>query len=60
MAKKLAANVFVDGVMYRVGDAPEKEVADKIANPKAWGDEPEADGGDKAPAKKAASSRTTK
>jgi hypothetical protein len=36
--KKLAANVWVDGVLYLADSSPEKDVADQITNPKAWGE----------------------
>lgn len=34
--KKLAANVWVNGEFHEAGSTPPKEVADQIANPKAW------------------------
>lgn len=37
MARKLAANVYVDGVLHVAGSSPDKGVAEKITNPKAWG-----------------------
>lgn len=38
-AKKrvLAANVQVGGRLFLAGESPEKEYADQITNPKAWG-----------------------
>ncbi|MET1061746.1 MAG: hypothetical protein ABWX71_02525 [Aeromicrobium sp.] len=47
--KVLASNVFVGGRLFLAGDSPEKEYADQITNPKAWGgDEPaDADEGGK-------------
>lgn len=38
MARKLAANVWVDGVLHKAGTSPDKSVADRITNPAAWGD----------------------
>ena len=35
--KVLAANVIVDGRLFLAGQSPEKEFADQITNPKAWG-----------------------
>lgn len=47
--RKLASNVWVDGVLYLAGDSPEKAVADQITNPNAWddgkGDESDDDSG---------------
>lgn len=34
--KKLAANVYVDGVLHKAGTTPDKKVADQITNPRAW------------------------
>lgn len=48
-AKKrvLAANVQVGDRLFLAGDSPEKEYADQITNPKAWGgDEAADDSGD--------------
>lgn len=42
-ARKLAAYVHVGGSVFAPGDRPEKEYADQITNPKAWG---EVDDGD--------------
>ena len=42
--KKLAANVYVGSVLYEAGSSPEKEIAEQITNPKAWGESPESDG----------------
>lgn len=53
--KKLAANVYVDGVLYTPDSDVPADVAKQITNPKAWGEEPEAEV--KAPAKKTAASR---
>jgi len=36
--RKLARNVYVDGVLHLAGSTPEKDVAEQISNPKAWGD----------------------
>jgi len=37
MARKLARNVNVNGVLYGPdGETPSKEIADQITNPKAW------------------------
>lgn len=37
MARKLTANVYVDGVLYGpAGKSPSKDVAEQITNPKAW------------------------
>lgn len=59
--RKLAAVVYVDGVAYGPDNQPPADVADQITNPKAWGEEPDADGGTKkAPAKKAAASKSEK
>lgn len=52
-AKKLASNVYVDGVLYTPESDVPAEVAKQITNPKAWGESPEPEA-DKAPAKKAA------
>lgn len=38
-ARKLAANVYVNGTLYEAGTSPGKEVADQIPNPKAWASE---------------------
>lgn len=38
MARKLAANVYVDGVLHLAGSSPDKDAAEKITNPKAWGE----------------------
>lgn len=68
MARKLAANVYVGETLYRAGTSPEKEIADQITNPKAWGEDEDgnalpdvdtdADGDDApAPAKKTAAKR---
>lgn len=38
MARKLAANVYVGGVLHAAGSSPDKDVADQITNPKAWGE----------------------
>lgn len=40
-AKKLGRNVWVGDRLFMAGDAPDKEFADQITNPKAW-EEPEA------------------
>lgn len=61
MSKRLAVNVTVGRETYPAGSTVPKEIADQIDNPKAWGDEPEADessSAKKAPAKKAASSKS--
>lgn len=34
--RKLAANVYVDGVLHPAGSTPPKDAADRITNPKAW------------------------
>lgn len=39
--KKLAANVWVGGQLFMAGSSPDKEFADQITNPRAWGDEPD-------------------
>lgn len=41
-ARKLTANVWVNGELYAAGAAPEKAVADLIENPKAWAEVDEA------------------
>jgi hypothetical protein len=42
MAKKLIANVYVDGTLYGPdGEEPSKEVAEQISNPAAWGEDEE-------------------
>lgn len=41
--RKLAANVYVDGQLHEAGSTPPKEVADRIDNPKAWGDDESSD-----------------
>lgn len=41
--KKLAANVQVGDRLFLAGESPDKEFADQITNPKAWGDKPDAD-----------------
>lgn len=46
MARKLAANVYVGETLYRAGTSPEKEIADQITNPKAWGEGVADDSGD--------------
>lgn len=64
VTRSLAANVWVDGVLYPVGSTPPKDVADQITNPAAWGetnDEPDKGTGDAekpAPAKKTAARKT--
>lgn len=54
--KKAAVNVTVAGETYLAGDEIPADVVSQIDNPKVWGNEPRAD--DKAPARKAASSKT--
>ena len=39
----LASNVYVDGVLYPAGEDVPAEVADKVTNPKAWGESPASD-----------------
>ncbi len=52
--RKLAVNVIVDGKLYPAGSSPDKEIADRISNPKAWGADPaEDDGAGDKPAKPA-------
>lgn len=66
MSRELAANVYVDGVLYEAGSTPPKDVAEKITNPKAWGesstpapaDPPADDAPAPKPAKKAAAKKT--
>lgn len=41
--KVLAANVQVGDRLFLAGDSPEKEYADQITNPKAWGGDAGAD-----------------
>lgn len=43
MSRKLAKNVWVDGVLHEAGSSPSKDVADRITNPKAWGKGDDAD-----------------
>ena len=57
--KKLATVVYVDGVAYGPDNEPPADVAEQITNPKAWGEEPEAES-KKAASKKAASSKSEK
>lgn len=40
MSKKLAMNTTVEGETYAAGTVPPAEVAEKITNPKAWGETP--------------------
>ncbi len=35
--RKLKANVWVAGDLYKAGSTPSKEIAELITNPKAWG-----------------------
>jgi hypothetical protein len=66
--RKLAVNTTAmneDGqmVQFEAGTVVSTEVAKGITNPKAWGDEPDADEDEtpkKAPAKKAAPSKPSK
>lgn len=45
MARKLIANVYVDGVLYGpAGKSPSKDVAEQITNPKAWSGKADAEG----------------
>ncbi len=37
-ARRLQANVYVDGVFYAAGSEPPASVAKQIVNPKAWDD----------------------
>lgn len=70
MARTLAANVYVGETLYRAGTSPEKEIAEQITNPKAWGEtedaaepaapEPTPDPEPASPAKKTAAKRTAK
>lgn len=57
--KKLAANVYVDGVLYTPESDVPAEVAKRITNPKAWGDEPDVEGESvtRSPAKKTAAKK---
>ena len=43
-ARELVTTVYVDGVAYGPGDDVPADVAERITNPKAWGEEPDADG----------------
>lgn len=52
-ARKLAANVWVGGQLFEAGSSPEKEIAEQITNPKAWGKDVD-ESAPAAPAKKAA------
>lgn len=52
-ARKLAANVWVDGVLYAADSDVPAEVAKSITNPKAWGSEPDAEAPKARPAKAA-------
>jgi hypothetical protein len=36
--RKLAANVWVAGRFFATGSTPDKEYAEQITNPKAWGE----------------------
>lgn len=38
MARTLARNVHVAGTFFKAGDSPDKEYAEQITNPKAWGE----------------------
>ena len=42
MSKKLAMNTTVEGETYEAGTVPPAEIAKKIDNAKAWGEEPQA------------------
>lgn len=55
-SKKLAAYVHVNDEVYGPDDDVPADVAKQITNPKAWGEEPDANGEAKAPAKKSAAS----
>lgn len=62
--RRLVSFVHVAGKVYGPGDDVPSEVADAITNPKAWGEQPTAEGEEsdadqeqKAPAKKAAARR---
>lgn len=39
--RKLATGVYIDGIYHEPGSTPDKEIAAKITNPKAWGNEPD-------------------
>ena len=58
-ARTLAAYVYVEGQVYGPGSDVPAEIAEKITNPKAWGETP-APEAHKAPARKQASSKTEK
>lgn len=45
-ARKLTANVYVDGVLHEADSTPPAEVAKQITNPKAWGGDAPADESD--------------
>ncbi len=55
--RKLVTYVHVDGQVYGPDSDVPADVAKRITNPKAWSDDAE---DSKAPAKKAASSKTEK
>lgn len=60
MAKQLAANVYVDGELHEAGSTPPKEIADRITNPRAWGEDADDDAEEApAPAKKTTSRRSS-
>lgn len=51
--RKLAANVHVGGRFFEAGSTPEKEFADQITNPKAWGEDEAAEAASDGPPPKA-------
>lgn len=51
--RKLAANVHVGGRFFEAGSTPDKEFADQITNPKAWGEDVESEATSDGPPPKA-------
>lgn len=56
--KSPVVNVTVDGTTYLAGEPLPDGVGDQIDNPKAWGEESDADEAPKPAAKKAAAKRS--
>jgi hypothetical protein len=58
MGKRLVTHVAVGGVVYGPEDDVPADVAELITNPKAWGEDPPANGDDEKPAAKPAAKKT--
>jgi polyphosphate kinase 2 (PPK2 family) len=44
--RKLATNVWVAGRFFAAGSTPDKEYAEQITNPKAWGEDTDTESSD--------------